>query len=528
MGGQIEVQSQPGIGAIFMFSIMLTRQAGKQERTFITARELKGLRVLLVEDHPVSREFLHNTLEAFSFSVTSEASAEAALARLEAQPLDAPYSLILMDLNLSGRMNGREAIQKIRQTPRLAELPIIALLSTAEILHQAESSHLDSYLVKPITRSHLFDAIMQILGGQRLASNSTSDETRVPGLPDQLRGQQLLLVEDNEINQIVAVAMLENLGLRVTVANNGEEALTLIEKETFQAVLMDIQMPGLDGYQVTAKIRSDPRFTAEKLPIIAMTAHALNGEREKPLRAGLNDYLSKPVDVNQLTSLLLHWLVPASALDPEKQTVKDAPENLLVDKLPSLDTQKALERIGNDLALYWRLLVAFQRDHAEDLQKIRQAVQWNDLALARLIAHSLKGLSGTIGASSLMEIATQLEIILAAGNQPAAGLLEQAESLLTTIVTDISQAKEFQVVAEAPLAIKNIDSLASQLRQLAVCLKENDGKATLLMPSILSLAKGSDLFDEIEELERFVCRYEYERALQSLQTLAQRWKIAIE
>jgi CheY-like chemotaxis protein/HPt (histidine-containing phosphotransfer) domain-containing protein len=211
------------------------------------------------------------------------------------------------------------------------------------------------------------------------------------------------LAEDNAINQMVAVEILQGLGLRVSLANNGEEAIQMVTRERFDAVLMDIQMPGMDGYQATAKIRTYPHFSAEKLPIIAMTAHALSSDRDKAMEAGLNDYVSKPVDVAQLANVLVRWLAPHNHLP--------SAAGLAQPVLPcvELDVENALKRLGGNRALYMRLLAVFQQEHAQDVQALETAIQNNDFELSLRLAHTLKGVAGTIGASWLSELSRQME-----------------------------------------------------------------------------------------------------------------------
>jgi CheY-like chemotaxis protein len=255
---------------------------------------------------------------------------------------------------------------------------------------------------------------------------------------ENLRGSRVLLVEDNEINQIVATEILQNMGLQVSIANNGEEAIEMVKNsglesgsaaEVFDVVLMDIQMPGMDGYQTTAQIRQDPRFKHAWLPIIAMTAHALEGDRQRALEAGLNDFVSKPVDVVQLANALLRWVdrpprmnesLPAIQSDPVETPPPPAPsqpearqDEFLPDVLACINMETALARLDGNRKLYRRLLLMTYRDHALTAQAIRQALDGHDFELARRQAHTLKGVAGTIGADELRASAKDLEMAIA-------------------------------------------------------------------------------------------------------------------
>jgi CheY-like chemotaxis protein len=231
---------------------------------------------------------------------------------------------------------------------------------------------------------------------------------------EKLRGKRILLVEDNEINQMVATEMLQQMGMQVSVASSGEQAVEMAVSSSFDAILMDINMPGMDGYQATAQIRNTTRSKSAQLPIIAMTAYALAGDDQKVLRAGLNDYVSKPVHVVQLANVLMHWLEHPDVFSDahvgaEREPIPPAPG--------ALDMVSALARLDNNKELYHRLLLMFHADHTLDAQAIRAALQNNDSELARRLAHTLKGLAGTIGADELRAVAKQLESVILEANE---------------------------------------------------------------------------------------------------------------
>jgi PAS domain S-box-containing protein len=439
MGGEISVRSQPDQGSIFSFTINLELPAGQHLRVPANVPELKGLRILVLDDHTATVKFLQNTLETFGFKVTITASTETGLALLEQQPPDEPFRLVLMDLNLPGNLTHIQATQEIRQRTRLNPAPIILLLNAKEMLRQIETASVDGYLVKPITSSKLFNAVIQVLGYEALRQERPAQPELNETLRQKLRGKHILLVEDNDINQVVAAEILQSMGMRVTVANNGEESLRLVRQGGFDAVLMDIQMPGMDGYEATTQIRQDPRFAGAKLPIIALTAHALQGEREKALTAGLNDYITKPIDVAQLAQTLIRWLAgEAHPLAPAPPQPPAAASAFPAAITACLDTKTALERLGDNQTLYLRLLKMYRVEQLEVVTKIRQALQNNDLSLAQRLAHTLKSVSGTIGAHSLMEAAKQLEHAISGGEQALDTLIDKVEQLHTVVIAALA------------------------------------------------------------------------------------------
>lgn len=530
MGGKISVQSQLGKGSTFTFTLEFTQQPLATLAKSVTAESLRGLKVLVIDDHAATLDFLKSTLESFSFNVTTTNSAQTGLALLEQQPLDTPYRLVIIDLSTRSSMDSLQAARAIRQSLSLTHTPIILLLSAEEMLHQIETSILDGYLVKPVTRSQLFDMVMQVFGYETTNETSPAQTAFNDAEILKLRGGKILLVEDNEINQIVAAEILQNMGLQVTVANNGEEGIWMLNNGKFDAVLMDIQMPGMDGYQATARIRSDPRFTFNKLPIIAMTAHALDSDRAKALDAGLNDYVSKPIDINRLASTLLRWLTPRKN---KKTSRTSQSSNGETDSLPEeitkcLDTGPALARLGDNLSLYRRILTMFREENATKAQTIRRAIQSNDLPQARRLVHTLKGVSGTIGANALMETARALEdAILTEKSDAMQDNLKRLEDQLARVLNATASLEKTVQSGSNSSCDSPIASVAPQLQRLAELLAGNDAEAVDQIEAILRQVQETGCQNEFFVLTQCVRRYDFANALQQLRLLAQKWKLPL-
>ncbi|GAB4486476.1 MAG: hypothetical protein Fur0016_13740 [Anaerolineales bacterium] len=529
MGGKISVQSQPGKGSTFTFTLEFKQQPHSRFARPVTAEALRGLKVLVIEDHAATLDFLKTTLESFSFNVTTTNSAQAGLALLEQQPAGESYRLVIIDLSAAGGIGNLQAVRAIRQSSSLTHIPIILLLSAEEMLHQVETSILDGYLLKPVMRSQLFDMIMQVFGymTENRASPAQSAINNAELL--NLRGRKILLVEDNEINQIVAAEILQSMGAQVSVANSGEEGIWMLNNGKFDAVLMDIQMPGMNGYQATAQIRSDPRFTFAKLPVIAMTAHALDADREKALKAGLNDYISKPIDAARLAHTLLRWLTPQKNRKTSRDSQSANGETALPEEiLKCLDTGPALARLGGNLALYHRILVMFREENATKAQAIRHAIQTNDLPQARRLAHTLKGVAGTIGANTLMEAAQKLEsAILGEQREAIDDSIELVEHHLTRVLeATASLEKAVQSTVDSPCD-SPIASVAPQLQRLAELLTENNAEAVDLIEDILTEMGENKCQEEFLFLAQLIRRYDFSNALQQIQTLKQKWNLPL-
>ena len=422
MGGDIWVESEPGKGTTFSFTTNfgLGKETGK--RRFVPSRDLRGLKVLVVDDSATSRGILRDILESFSFEVNLAPSGEEALEEIECAEQNQPFELVLMDWKMPG-MDGLETSRRIKTHKALNKIPAIVIVTAygrEEIIRQADEIGLEGFLHKPVSASMLFDTIMQALGkgieepsGIRRKEEKTADEMQ------SLAGARVLLVEDNEINQQVAQEILQNAGLSVTVANDGQEGVNAALKHQYDVILMDIQMPVMDGYTATREIRN-LKSEIQNVPIIAMTAHAMTGDDQKSITAGMNDHITKPIDPEQLFATLRKWVKPApervssqpssvsdSLADPKKF---DAPvENDLPESLPGFDIAAGLGRLMGNKRLYRKLLSDFGSDYGDVANEIQEALAARDFKHAHGLVHNLKGLAGNLAATELLFAAIEME-----------------------------------------------------------------------------------------------------------------------
>jgi CheY-like chemotaxis protein len=344
-------------------------------------------------------------------------------------------------------MDGIEASKRIKHHKDLGKIPPIILVSAygrEEIVQQAEQLGLEGFLLKPVSQSVLFDAIMQAMGHE-VRKGSRADRKKEDRAEDlkAIRGARVLLVEDNEINQQVAKEILESAGLKVSLANDGQEGVSAVKENNYDAVLMDIQMPIMNGYEATRKIReweletrgqktedrkqkaedrsqdSAPSPQSSELPIIAMTAHAMAGDEDKSLQAGMNGHITKPIDPDQLIAMLLKWIQP-----PERATTDRQPEftlektdltqeRLAQEELPEtlagFDLQAGLARLRGNKRLYRKLLLDFGNKYAGVAAEIRETLEAKDLKQAHSLIHNLKGLAGNLAAADLLSAAIEME-----------------------------------------------------------------------------------------------------------------------
>jgi len=312
MGGGISVESSPGAGSTFTF--LVTMHRAERRATVRSTPELKGRRVLVVDDDAIARESLSAMLSSWDMRVqTADSGASALTAIHSAAERAEPFDLVLMDWKMPGQ-NGVDVAEAIRITGGAVKPPIIVMVSAfgrADVFAAAKRAGIEAFLVKPVDASVLLETMQSLFATSGSAREARPVDTRT----NQLRGARVLVAEDNDINQQIVEHLLARLGVTVVFATNGREAIDAVftPGAEFDAVLMDVQMPVMDGLEATRQIRT--RVSSAELPIIAMTAHAMEQERQMCLAAGMNDHLTKPVDPKSLTSTLVRWIsIPAGRL----------------------------------------------------------------------------------------------------------------------------------------------------------------------------------------------------------------------
>jgi len=413
MDGEVGVESEPGKGSTFWATARFGRAKHLKPR-IQSAETIQGMRVLLVDDSADSRDIYGGYLESFGCVVTGVAGGTEALAALQQS---GPYPLVVLDYRMP-QMDGFTTYQRLRELSLEVTPKVVMITGSADpsVQVRAKESGLDAYLLKPLSPSSLFDCILGLFGAAAAQGKGGSDLAVAAQV--HLAGARILLAEDNDINQQVAQGILEDIGIELHIATNGLEALRMMNEAfgantPYEAVLMDMQMPEIDGLTATRELRKDARYAA--VPIIAMTANAMAGDRETCIAAGMNDHVAKPLNVDHLFNTLMKWLPPRSGGGAPVSLASAAMPGRAADAIPPLpgvDTAAGLARIGGKPARYLDVLKRFQLGQAHAPQEIEAAMKREDVELAVRLAHTLRGTAGTLGADGLQRIAGELELAL--------------------------------------------------------------------------------------------------------------------
>ncbi len=531
MGGSIKVESSFGEGSTFRFDALFQLQKGPDVSINERIGELRGMRVLIIDDNQSSRQILMEMMERLAFRVSVCASGKEAISELrQASKAGDDYSLALMDWKMPG-MDGLEASRRIRSDPDISKVPRIIIVTAydpVDLVSRAGEAAVDGFLVKPVSPSTIVDTIIRIF------HDSGAEESRaaVRYLRDDpaeiahgIRGARILLAEDNDLNQQVAIELLEGAGLAVTLAVDGRDAIGKMRAD-FHAVLMDVQMPVMDGYEATRIIRSRPEF--DGIPVIAMTANAMEQDLEKAREAGMISHVAKPVDPEKLYRTLVEFI----ALDPAKPF--DVKEDVsgggarrsdragLPDSLPGIDIDDGLSHLGGNAQAYMRLLRRFPERMGRSAGSIRTCLGKNERDEAVRLAHSLKSVAGNIGAKELFTISRDAELALKDGRDAAPALAAMDRALaevVSGIAAWVEAAKEDRPDKTAVAA--DGERLKERVNSLETLLKDDDTAALEIIDEMYNMGIP-DIHDLLTIMKKHVESYDFESVLGHMAELKSR------
>ena len=522
MGGEVGVESEYGHGSTFWCTARLGLAASVPRPSW--SDSMRERRVLVVDDNETARKVMVDMLDGMGFKAQPAASGAIAVEMLR----QAPFDVVLLDWQMPG-MDGCETAMAIQALP-LAQQPSMAMVTAYgrdEVRDRAAAVGIREVLTKPVNASVMFNAMMQVLEGPRRALGAEGAAHDAASALLQrvraLRGARVLLAEDNAINQLVATELLQDAGFSVAVADNGRIAVDMATAASYDVVLMDMQMPEMDGLEATRHLRALPQLS--HLPIVAMTANAMQADRDRCRDAGMNDFVSKPIDPDALWAVLLKWISPrdparehtpvpaARPAEPDRQRLEDALRGVT-----DLNVADGLRRVLGRHALYRQVLQRFVASHGAGPDVLGNALQARDYATAERFAHTLRGVSGSIGSMRVPALAGALESEIRARTAPErlheiAGELHLALRALVAGLQAALGPDEDAAPATAPVSQQECDAAT---RQLTAMLQDSDAAAMELLRAQGS-ALRTVLAGDFDALRAAVDAYDFDTALALLQ-----------
>ena len=540
MGGRIWVESEPGKGSTFIFTVVFGySQPVERNLTVLTRGDNKNIKVLVIDDNPITVEILTKMLESMQFAAVGVGSGEQGLAALKTDQANR-FDLVLMDWQMPG-MDGLETSRRIKTMDGIDFKPEIIMISAydlSELADKASQIGINTRLTKPVTESQLFDAVMDVFGAGRDKSFAFSHDDHEGLISDRfadVRGAKILLVEDNKINQQIAQEILQQMGLEVDIAANGLQALEVLEEVEYDVVLMDVQMPMMDGYEATRKIRSNLRWA--NLPVIAMTAHAMSEDREKSLQAGMNDQVTKPINPDELLAAMAKWIKTSSW--PTSGTSKlyregDNADDLPWPDMPGIMLADGLARLGGNRKLYKKLLLQFRASNVDTLDNIKTALSKGDDKTAGRLAHTVKGVAANIGADQLAAVGAELATALIQGSIAGNDVLFAKFSVYLTIVTDGIRAFEEAFASEPKLNVQDkvitdvdADIVRPILINLAQMLERGSMKSVKQLTVLEIHLNNTKVEKQFQQLKKDVDMFDMDGALGKLKAIASALEISL-
>ncbi len=460
MGGAIHVTSQPNAGSQFIFTIKVACNQLENQKRHLIPRSITGLRILVVDDNQVASDILLAALQQLPVNPEVCNDPQNAWRKLQAaEQAGSPYHLLMTDWQMPD-MDGLMLAKKANTLAHPPQTILVTAFSYDDVLTQAQEIGIKGFLTKPISQSQVVDSLMRIFAPPQGETSASLEQLQLP----QFKQAKVLLAEDNPINQQIATEMMVACGIHADVAANGKEALALLfshGSQHYDLIFMDLQMPEMDGHEATLTIRADSRFN--ELPIIAMTAHALQDERALCLSEGMNDHLAKPIDPELFYKLLTHYL--GHRLTGHNQQVQQHTDAL--PDIDGLDSKSALQRINGNQTFYRQLLQQYCREQGDAVMRIKQVLHQQPEEAGR-IAHSLKGVSANIGATRIAALAAQLENALhqhkvLSGSEPFIGELEQSLRHLCLQINAMTSTDNTTETHAVPVTDEELASLIKMI-----------------------------------------------------------------
>ncbi|MEY4099407.1 MAG: Signal transduction histidine-protein kinase BarA, partial [Pseudomonadota bacterium] len=519
MQGEVGVESVLGQGSTFWFTVRLGK-GGASPPQRVLSSDMQGLRALVVDDNESARVVLRDMLEGMGLVVEEAAGgAEAIHAVDQAEVRNQAFDFVFLDWQMPG-MDGIETATRLQARPlkRVPNVVMVTAFGREEVLKAASEAGVKDVLIKPVSASLLFDSVLSMMGA---APEGRRGSTEAPSLSAEnlasIKGARILLVEDNDLNQEVATELLRDAGFIVDVADNGEIAVQKVQQANFDLVLMDMQMPVMDGLTATREIRKSPAFAS--LPIIAMTANVQDSDRQRCTDAGMNDHLAKPIDPDLLWQTLLRWIKPNARV--QDQSAHDGTSQgaqgqvILPEQIAGLDIETGLRRVLGKKTLYLSMLRRFVAGQKSVVAGLLSALMVDDLQTAERLAHTTKSTAGSIGALEIQSLAAEIEHGLSRGESRAVLItrIHALEAPLAALMNALEHALPDES-AHATVAVDPV-KLREVCDRLASLLAYDDASAVDVV------GENADLLNtafpaHYTALENAVKMFDFEAALQVL------------
>jgi len=533
MGGEIRVESTYGEGCTFIFSAEFGYSDLETQKVVVSKSALIEKRVLIVDDSSVAREILQEISKSLGLKVDLARSGKEGIEKIkQADKNSNPYLIVYIDWKMPV-LDGLETCQLIQADESLQSPPklvIVTAYDADEVISVTKDVQLSGVLSKPVTASSLLDTSLQALGFKELAPMSSNSRKKDIDLST-IQGAKILLVEDNEVNQQIAFELLTQKQFIVSIANDGQECLELLKDNEFDVILMDIQMPIMDGYTASIEIRKDKKYA--DLPILAMTANAMAGDKEKCLDAGMNDHISKPVNPNDLFKTLLQWVTPGEReipLELQQQSENSDDENnanaINAFELPGFELDLALERMGGNLKAYKKTLAKVVTAESDAIERIQKHLELDEKEDAIRVAHTIKGVFGNLGEQQVQQKAEKLELFLLQENSQ----LSEATLLITPlndILSDaLSRIKIALTSATETKKVSPIDiDLAKELTDIEQRIEDFDSTAEEAVDDLIEkVGHNKPLISDLEELQVQLGNYDFDAAQELVSSIMKRYQ----